>query len=83
MPTPNLVMTMPTVHTQSVLWLVTTDVGNQIGVAPESQWIGCRNMDAGNGRPQTYMACFEFFLAPHAHWRQPHVGWKVLSWLLT
>lgn len=40
--------------------------GNQIGMAPESQWIGCRNMDAGNGRPQTYMACFEFFLAPHA-----------------
>ena len=45
--------------------------GNQIGVAPESQWIGCRNMDAGNGRPQTYMACFEFFLAPHAEGANP------------
>lgn len=40
-------------------------VGNQIGMAPEAKWIGCRNMDAGTGRPHTYMACFEFFLAPY------------------
>lgn len=39
---------------------------NAIGMAPESQWIACRNMDAGTGRPQTYIKCFEFFLAPHA-----------------
>ena len=25
---------------------------NQIGVAPGAKWIGCRNMDAGNGRPR-------------------------------
>jgi subtilisin family serine protease len=37
---------------------------NQIGVAPGAQWIGCRNMDNGTGRPQFYMECFEFLLAP-------------------
>ncbi len=38
--------------------------GNQIGVAPGARWIGCRNMDQGTGRPETYMNCFQFFLAP-------------------
>lgn len=38
--------------------------GNQIGMAPGATWIGCRNMDAGVGRPTTYMDCFQFFLAP-------------------
>ena len=37
---------------------------NQIGVAPGARWIGCRNMDNGNGTPTTYSECFEFFLAP-------------------
>lgn len=39
---------------------------NQIGVAPESQWIGCRNMDRGHGTPSTYIECFQYFLAPYA-----------------
>ncbi|HHH42465.1 MAG TPA: DUF11 domain-containing protein [Chloroflexi bacterium] len=39
--------------------------GNQIGVAPEARWIGCRNMDNGWGSPATYAECFEFFLAPY------------------
>ncbi len=38
---------------------------NQIGVAPGAKWIGCRNMDQGNGTPQRYIECFEFFLAPY------------------
>lgn len=38
--------------------------GNQVGVAPEAQWIGCRNMDNGWGTPATYIECFEWFLAP-------------------
>lgn len=37
---------------------------NQIGVAPDAHWIGCRNMDQGVGTPATYTECFEFFLAP-------------------
>lgn len=38
--------------------------GNQIGVAPEAEWIGCRNMENGWGTPATYIECFEWFLAP-------------------
>jgi len=38
---------------------------NQIGVAPEAKWIGCRNMESGVGRPSTYTECFQFFMAPH------------------
>ncbi|GEM_PF-370715 len=40
--------------------------GNQIGMAPGARWIGCRNMDSkGYGSPDTYLTCFEFFLAPY------------------
>ncbi len=39
--------------------------GNQIGVAPGARWIGCRNMDNGDGNPASYTECFEFFLAPY------------------
>ena len=35
-----------------------------VGMAPEAQWIGCRNMNRGDGTPGSYMGCFEFFLAP-------------------
>ncbi|BDS10750.1 S8 family serine peptidase [Aureispira anguillae] len=38
--------------------------GNEIGVAPEATWIGCRNMENGWGTPATYIECFEWFLAP-------------------
>lgn len=37
---------------------------NQIGVAPGARWIGCRNMNQGNGTPSTYAGCFEWFMAP-------------------
>lgn len=35
-----------------------------IGVAPAAQWIGCRNMERGWGRPESYIECFQWFLAP-------------------
>ena len=38
---------------------------NQTGVAPGAKWIGCRNMNQGDGTPARYMECFEFFLAPY------------------
>ncbi|MGE0884883.1 MAG: S8 family serine peptidase [Blastocatellales bacterium] len=38
---------------------------NQIGVAPGAKFIGCRNMDQGNGSPATYIECMEWFLAPY------------------
>jgi hypothetical protein len=40
-------------------------MGNQIEMAPGAKWIGCRNMDVGNGTPARYMECMEFFLAPY------------------
>ena len=40
-------------------------LGNQIGMAPGAKWIGCRNMDQGNGTPARYIECMEFFLAPY------------------
>lgn len=38
--------------------------GNQIGVAPEAQWIGVRNMERGYGNPFSYLEAFQWFLAP-------------------
>ena len=51
--------------------------GNQIGVAPGAKWIGCRNMDQGNGTPATYIECFQFFIAPtDLDRQQPRSGAK-------
>jgi len=45
--------------------MVGDDCGsNQTGMAPDARWIGCRNMDQGNGTPATYSECFEWFIAP-------------------
>lgn len=35
-----------------------------IGVAPRARWIGCRNMNAGDGTPARYIECMQWFLAP-------------------
>jgi subtilisin family serine protease len=37
---------------------------NQIGVAPGARWIGCRNMNQGDGTPASYTECFQWFVAP-------------------
>jgi serine protease AprX len=37
---------------------------NRIGMAPGAKWIGCRNMDRGNGTPATYSECYQWFIAP-------------------
>ncbi len=37
---------------------------NQVGVAPGAQWIGCRNMNAGDGTPARYNECAQWLLAP-------------------
>jgi subtilisin family serine protease len=37
---------------------------NQIGVAPGAKWIGCRNMNEGNGTPATYIECMQWMMAP-------------------
>lgn len=43
------------------------------GVAPNAQWIGCRNMLGGIGTPESYTTCFEFFLAPYPPAGDPFV----------
>jgi subtilisin family serine protease len=37
---------------------------HQTGVAPGAKWVGCRNMDAGNGTPARYIECMQWMLAP-------------------
>lgn len=50
-------------HTMGIM--VGDDGGeNQIGMAPDARWIGCRNMDNGVGTPATYTECFQWFMAP-------------------
>lgn len=41
------------------------NAGNQIGMAPQAKWIGCRNMNGGIGSAASYLECFEWFLAPY------------------
>ena len=48
-------------HTMGTM--VATDTNVLLGVAPDAQWIGCRNMEDGWGAPNTYLECFEWFLA--------------------
>ncbi|MEN3331867.1 MAG: serine protease AprX [Blastocatellia bacterium] len=38
---------------------------NHIGMASGAKWIGCRNMDRGDGTPARYTECFQFYLAPY------------------
>jgi serine protease AprX len=46
---------------------------NEIGIAPEAKWIGCRNMNQGVGTLATYLECFEFLLAPYPFGGDPKV----------
>jgi subtilisin family serine protease len=54
-------------HGTHTMGIIVGDDGanNQVGMAPDAKWVGCRNMDEGVGTPATYMECFEFFLAPY------------------
>ncbi len=49
-------------HTMGTM--VGSDGSNQIGMAPDAKWIGCRNMNQGNGTPASYSECFQWFVAP-------------------
>jgi serine protease AprX len=53
--------------------------GNQVGMAPGAKFIGCRNMDQGNGTPARYIECFEFFLAPYPIGGTPAQGNPTLA----
>ncbi|HRX29590.1 MAG TPA: S8 family peptidase [Saprospiraceae bacterium] len=49
-------------HTMGTM--VGRDSVNYIGIAPDAKWMGCRNMERGNGKPSTYLDCFQFLFAP-------------------
>jgi len=49
-------------HTMGIM--VGSDGENEVGVAPDAQWIGCRNMERGWGSPASYIECFEWLMAP-------------------
>lgn len=52
-------------HGTHTLGSMIGDNGSEIlGMAPGARWIGCRNMDRGNGTPARYAECYQFFLAP-------------------
>jgi len=53
-------------HTMGIMvGEVITDTGTlHIGMAPGAEWIGCRNMQTVYGTPDTYIQCYEFFIAP-------------------
>jgi subtilisin family serine protease len=60
--------------THTVGTMVGDDGGaNLIGVAPSARWIGCRNMNLGNGTPATYLDCMQFFIAPYPHGGDPEL----------
>ncbi len=52
---------------------------HQIGMAPGARWIGCRDMDQGNGTPATYLESFEWFLAPYPLGGTPAQGNPLLG----
>lgn len=49
-------------HTMGTM--VGSDSTHQTGVAPDAEWVACRSMERGWGRPETYLECFQWFLAP-------------------
>lgn len=42
-----------------------------LGMAPDAEWIGCRNMRNDFGTPASYAACFQFMLAPYPQGGDP------------
>lgn len=47
-----------------------------LGMAPDAQWIGCRNMRFNFGTPASYTACFEFLFAPFPQGGDPFTDGK-------
>lgn len=39
-------------------------MGNQVGVAPDAEWIGCVNLARNLANPAYYLECMQFMLAP-------------------
>jgi subtilisin family serine protease len=64
-------------HTVGTMVGDATSMGDTVlGMAPDAQWIGCRNMTNGVGTPASYTTCFEFFLAPYPQGGDPFTDGK-------
>jgi serine protease AprX len=61
-------------HTMGTMVGDVDNNGNEIGVAPDARWIGCRNMEEGYGTLTTYTECFQWFLAPYPIGGLPNQG---------
>lgn len=42
-----------------------------VGMAPDADWVACRNMERGWGTPASYAECFEWFVAPYPYGGDP------------
>jgi subtilisin family serine protease len=45
--------------------------GNNVGVAPGAQWVGCVNLERNLGNPGRYLDCMQFMLAPFPYGGDP------------
>jgi hypothetical protein len=45
--------------------------GDNVGVAPGAQWVGCVNLERNLGSPARYLDCMQFMLAPFPYGGDP------------
>jgi hypothetical protein len=51
--------------------LATAIGGENVGVAPGAQWVGCVNLERNLGNPARYLDCLQFMLAPFPYGGDP------------
>lgn len=51
--------------------LATAVGGENVGVAPGAQWVGCVNLERNLGNPARYLDCLQFMLAPFPYGGDP------------
>ena len=54
-------------------------LGNNVGVAPDADWIGCTNLARNQGNPGFYLTCMQFLFAPYGQSENPFTDGQPLS----